>query len=172
MPDRRNEYRTSPPPEPAPEGVSRREFLARVGAAGALAAIAAAGAVALWEPRHFVPGFETPAGLRLPGYAVPAAAGAPALAIAHGMDYDAVVRAAVGALGGIGRFIQKGDVVLLKPNVAFDRPPSLGATTHPETLRAAARLVREAGAARILVADNPINNPVGCFLKSGLTAVA
>jgi uncharacterized protein (DUF362 family) len=63
-------------------------------------------------------------------------------------------------------------VVLIKPNVAFDRPPALAATTHPDALRAVAKLVLEAGARQVIVADNPINSPTGCFLKSGLTAVA
>ena len=57
-----------------------------------------------------------------------------------------MVRAAVDAIGGIGRFIQRGDVVVIKPNVAFERPAVLGATTHPEVLTALIHLVREAGA--------------------------
>jgi uncharacterized protein (DUF362 family) len=61
---------------------------------------------------------------------------------------------------------------MIKPNVAFDRPPALAATTHPAALRAVAKLCFEAGAAKVIVADNPINSPTGCFLKSGLTAVA
>ena len=35
-----------------------------------------------------------------------------------------------------------------------------------------AKLVLEAGAARVFIADNPINSPAGCFLKSGLRQVA
>ena len=61
---------------------------------------------------------------------------------------------------------------MIKPNVAFDRPAALGATTHPDALRAVARLCLEAGAKQVIVADNPINSPVGCFLKSGLQDVA
>ena len=72
----------------------------------------------------------------------------------------------------MGRFIKKGDVVVIKPNVAFDRPPALAATTHPDALRAVAKLCFEAGAHKVIVADNPINSPTGCFFKSGLTAVA
>jgi len=72
----------------------------------------------------------------------------------------------------MGRFIKSGDVVMIKPNVAFDRPPALCATTHPEALRTVAKLVLEAGASKVVVADNPINSPTGCFLKSGLRQVA
>jgi len=160
-------------PDAEAEGkISRREFLARAGATGALVAGAVAGGYALWQPRHFVPGFEEVKGLQLPSYAIEPSGTLPSLAIAHGTDHEKTVRAALGALGGMSRFIRKGDVVMLKPNVAFDRPPALAATTHPETLRAVAKLVLEAGASKVIVADNPINSPTGCFLKSGLRQVA
>ena len=38
---------------------------------------------------------------------------------------------ALDAVGGLMHFVQPGDVVLIKPNVAFDRSPNLGATTNP-----------------------------------------
>jgi len=153
-------------------GISRREFIVRAGATGALLAGAAAGGYALWQPKHFVPGFQPEKGLQLPSYALAPSKTLPSLAIAHGTDHEQTIRAALGALGGMDRFVKKGDVVMLKPNVAFDTPPPLAATTHPETLRAVAKLVLEAGAARVFVADNPINSPTGCFLKSGLRQVA
>lgn len=152
--------------------INRREFLLRAGAAGALIAGGTLGGLALWQRKHYLPGFEAQTGLELPSYAVDAGKNLPSLAIAHGTDHDKTIRAAIGALGGMERFIKKGDVVMIKPNVAFDRPPSLAATTHPEALRALAKLVMEAGAARVFIADNPINSPAGCFLKSGLRAVA
>jgi uncharacterized protein (DUF362 family) len=83
-----------------------------------------------------------------------------------------MVRAAVEAIGGIGRFVQRGDVVLIKPNVAFERPAVLGATTHPEVLTALIHLVREAGAAEIRVADNPIESPQSCFHRTGIQQAA
>src|ERR1017187_9943536 len=153
-------------------GVSRREFLIRAGATGAMIAGAAAAGFALWQREHFVPGFQSESGLSLPSYKLEPSKVLPSLAIAHGAEHEQVIRAALGALGGMGRFIQKGDIVMIKPNVAFDRPPALAATTHPDALRAVAKLVREAGASKIIIADNPINSPTGCFLKSGLRAVA
>jgi uncharacterized protein (DUF362 family) len=155
-----------------PEPIPRREFLRRAGATGAAIVGGSSAFFYLWQPNHHVPGFGEQQGLQLPSYRVDAPAAAPSMAIAHGSDREAVIRAAIGELGGMGRFVQKGDTVLLKPNVAFDRPPALAATTHPETLAAVARLAREAGAAWVLVADNPINSPTGCFLKSGIAAVA
>lgn len=159
-------------PELPEDAVSRREFLVRLGITGAFIAGSGIAAHQLWERQHFVPGFEEQKGLQLRSYAPDPSKVLPSLAIAHGVEHEKTIRAAMTALGGMGRFIQKGDVVVIKPNVAFDRPPPLAATTHPDALRAVAKLVLEAGASKVLVADNPINSPAGCFLKSGLTAVA
>lgn len=159
-------------PEDGEARLGRRDFLTRAGATVALIGGSVATGVALWQRKHFVPGFQEESGLQLPSFAIKADKTLPSMAIAHGVEHDATIRAAIGALGGIGRFIKKGDVVVIKPNVAFDRPPALAATTHPDALRTVAKLVRGAGASKILVADNPINSPAGCFLKSGLRDVA
>lgn len=155
--------------------LERREFIKRVGRTGLAVAGAAVGATYLYDPRSGAEYFrdqEQTSGIRLPSYRVDRGAGAVELAVARGQDPEQLVRAALGALGGIESFIQKGDVVLLKPNVAFDRPPALGATTHPDVLRAVALLCRQAGARKIVVADNPINQPEGCFFKSGIQQAA
>ena len=69
-------------------------------------------------------------------------------------------------------FIGKGDRVLIKVNAAFATPASLGATTNPEVLAAVAGLCFKAGAAQVLVTDNPINNPDSCFEITGLANAA
>ena len=60
----------------------------------------------------------------------------------------------------------------IKVNAAFATPATLGATTNPETLVAVAELCFKAGAAQVLVTDNPINNPDSCFEISGLANAA
>ncbi len=77
-----------------------------------------------------------------------------------------MVTAALKEMGGIERFIVKGDVVVVKPNVAFDKNPDLAATSSPDTVAAVVRLCLEAGARKVIVADNPINNPESCFFKT------
>lgn len=101
----------------------------------------------------------------------------PRISVATGemSQADRLVRAAVGELApgaGINRFVTRGDVVLIKPNVGFDRPPYLGATTHPQVVRALIRLCREAGAREILITDDPIETPAACFARSGIQQVA
>lgn len=161
-----------PPVTPDPKGMDRRQFIRHLMLTGATATGATAAGLLLWQRKHFVPGFGEKSGISLPSFATELARTQVNLGIAHGTDRIATTRAAIDALGGIKRFVQKGDVVMLKPNVAFDRPPALAATTHPDSLRAVAQLVLEAGAKKVIVADNPINSPAGCFLKSGLKSVA
>ncbi len=72
-------------------------------------------------------------------------------------DRDAVhaaVKRSVDLVGGIHAFVRPGELVLLKPNLLKGRPPEDAVTTHPEIVRAAIRLVREAGGV-VMVADSP-----------------
>ncbi len=152
-----------------PTDAGRREFLVRIGQAGL--AVAGTTAGALWL--HDRPARSRDhAVVRLPRFDVERPAGAVRMAIAHGHSVEAMVRAAVGEMGGIAAFVRRGDVVLVKPNAAFDRGPALAATTRPETISAVVRLCREAGARQVLVADNPINNPEGAFARSGIGPAA
>ena len=101
----------------------------------------------------------------------------PRISVAIGGEggFERMVRSAVGGLdpdAGMRRFVGAGDVVLIKPNVGFDRPPHLGATAHPEVVRGVIRLCREAGASEVLLADHPIEAPQVCFARSGIAEVA
>ena len=155
-----------------PSGMGRREFLQQLLLSGTVAGGCGLAGLKLWERTHVVPGFEEKEGLCLPSFAPEVSSVLPELAVARGREHGPTISAAIDALGGMKRFIRPNDTVLIKPNVAFDRPAALATTTHPDALRVVARLVFEAGARKILIADNPINSPAGCFLKSGLEAVA
>lgn len=96
----------------------------------------------------------------------------PELAVVRGTQVDLMVREAVGSLGGIERFINKGEKVLLKPNVGWDRQPEQAANTNPDVVAAVARLCREAGAAEVWVTDVSLNDPQRCFVRSGIQAAA
>lgn len=152
----------------------RRRFLKQT---AVTAGVALAGGWALLAPPQWPLSLRDPDGergkpkkrvLRLPvgGYAVKA--GGNVLGIAHGTQLEACVRGAIDAIGGIGRFIVKGDVVVIKPNVAFERAPALGATTDPELLTVLIRILREAGASEVRIADNPIESPSSCFERTGI----
>ena len=63
-----------------------------------------------------------PAGLD-PVLNVLQAAERPDLAVARGTPPAAIVRAAIGSLGGMKRFVSRGDIVVVKPNIGWDRTP-------------------------------------------------
>jgi uncharacterized protein (DUF362 family)/Pyruvate/2-oxoacid:ferredoxin oxidoreductase delta subunit len=57
-------------------------------------------------------------------------------------------------LGGMGAFVTKGAHAVLKPNFLRPASPDRAVTTHPEIIRAAARLAAEAGAGETVVTDS------------------
>lgn len=94
------------------------------------------------------------------------------LGIVQGEDRVRTVRRSVEALGGMGRFVRKGERVLIKPNVGFATPPEVGATTHPDVVREVVRLCLAAGAAEVLVTDHPTTDPDHAFRVTGIGKAA
>jgi uncharacterized protein (DUF362 family) len=93
----------------------------------------------------------------------------PDLAVASGAA-KAAVGLALDALGGMGRFVKPGQVVVIKPNASFEAPPAWGATTHPDVLAAVIGLALAAGARRVIVADHTMGDAERCFQRTGTTA--
>jgi len=79
-----------------------------------------------------------------------------------------MVRKAIGSLGGISRFVKRGDVVVVKPNMSWDRTPELAATTNPEVVAEIVRMCLEAGATQVKVFDRTCNEPRRCYRHSGI----
>jgi len=95
------------------------------------------------------------------------------VAVAHGDDPAAITRAAVELLGGMGQLVRRGDVVVIKPNMAWDRPPEMAANTNPEVVAALVRMCREAGAATVKVFDHTASpNPAPSYERSGIAEAA
>jgi len=95
------------------------------------------------------------------------------MAVARGGDDpEALVRRAVEALGGIGRFVPHGARVLIKPNLCISgRSYEYAVTTNPWVVGALVKLSREAGASRVLVFDNPTTgSSEDAFTTSGIGA--
>jgi len=74
--------------------------------------------------------------------------------------------------GGMKRFVSRGDVVAIKPNISWARRPEFAAGTNPEVLEAVVELCQEAGAKKVRIADNTINDARRCFALSGAGHVA
>jgi len=146
--------------------LTRRQFLKLTGAAAAGVALFGAGCTA--QPTATTGGAPSPSkGRRQP----PAPTGDQAyLAVARGSDPAAITKAAIAALGGIERFVQSGDDVIIKPNICVDyHPPEYAATTNPTVVATLVSLCRGAGARRVRVMDTPFGGtPESAYAVSGI----
>ena len=71
-------------------------------------------------------------------------------------------------LGGADCFFQKGQRVLIKPNLIVPKGPDIPAQTHPEVIYAMARIVKESGALPV-VGDSPAwSTTAGCLKALGI----
>ncbi len=91
----------------------------------------------------------------------------PDLAVITG-EPGAAARKAVEALGGMPRFVQKGNRVVLKPNMSFASGPDRASNTHPALVFAVAQMCLEAGAEHVMVVDNPLQSAELCLRRAGV----
>jgi len=95
-------------------------------------------------------------------------------AVGAAPDYQVkdLVRKTFDAAGGINRFVSRGSVVAVKPNLSWARAPQFAATTNPEVLQAVVELCQEAGARQVRIVDHTIHDARQCFALSRAGAVA
>jgi uncharacterized protein (DUF362 family) len=105
-------------------------------------------------------------------FTVPTAAGLPAMSVVQGEEPRQNLRRAIQELGGMRRFIGRGDVVVIKPNASWDRTPEQAANTNPDVVAETVRLCFEAGAKTVIVADVSINEPHLSLERSGIGEAA
>lgn len=92
------------------------------------------------------------------------------VAVAEGNDYPAITRKAINALGGMKRFVKTGDLVVVKPNMGWDRSTELAANTHPLVVRTVVAECLAAGARKVKVFDYTCNDARRCYVNSGIKA--
>src|ERR1041385_5335911 len=87
--------------------------------------------------------------------------------------YD-LVKEALDHLGGMQAFVKPGQTVLIKPNQTVYYSAEEGCTTDPLVVGALIRLAREAGAARIQVAESSGGSfsSLECMRITGMAAIA
>ncbi len=151
---------------------NRRAFLAKTGKAGVAITAATAGSLLLFDTELPLPGLLQKTITGLPDFSVDYRAGN-TISIVHGRDRKKTVNMALKLLGGIERFVKQDETVAIKPNVAFATPSILGATTNNELVAEVVRLCYTEGRAKkVIVLDNPINDPASCFALSGIGQAA
>ena len=127
-------------------GMKRRDFLKNMAAGSALLSL---------HPRLFAQ-TGTP----------------PDLALIQGESPGLITKEAISVLGGMDRFVSRGDKVLVKPNIGWDRTPEQGACTNPEVIKTLVELCFEAGAKQVTVMDNPCNPAQRTYVRSGIAEAA
>lgn len=163
-----SETRTAP--EAAPQGMTRREAMLQILRAGGIAAAAVGGGYWL-NARSVRP--EPPRseqGKR--DHRVASRDDLPQMVVARNGEPRELVQRALADLGGIARFVGRQDVVVVKPNIAWDRTPEQAANTNPELVAEVVRHCWAAGAKRVIVTDVSCNEPRRCFQRSGIQAAA
>jgi len=124
--------------------------------------------------RQFIKGAATATAIpfmldTLPFYGTLAhASGEADLVIAKNGSPSRLLQAAMTPLGGMGRFVKKGQRVVIKANIAWARTPEQACTNNPELLSALIKMCYEAGAKRVAVWDHTCDNYQFCFSRSGL----
>jgi uncharacterized protein (DUF362 family) len=157
----------SPPQPPRTEVPSRREVLRRLGIAAGVAVGAGALSRLRWDKggfgQHQAQGQRVVRDFRIKGDTGPLD-----MAVVKNGSPEQLVEAALAAIGGMKRFVSRGDVVAIKPNIGWDRTPLHAANTNPQVVAAIVKACYDAGAKTVVVTDASCNDPGRCFQRSGI----
>jgi len=92
----------------------------------------------------------------------------PDLVAVMGGEPAVMLARALKELGGIGHFVKKGQKVVIKPNIGWDRTPELGANTNPELVGALVKMCKGAGASQVIVFDHTCHDWKKSYTNSGI----
>lgn len=137
--------------------MERRDFLRMMALAGAAVTFTESGAMTLMS-QHFA---ET----------TPGAGNFDLVAVMGGEPAEMFNRA-ISEMGGLGRFVKKGQKVVVKPNIGWDKKPELAANTNPLLVAEIVKQCLKAGAKEVVVFDNTCDNWRKCYTNSGIEAAA
>jgi uncharacterized protein (DUF362 family) len=151
-------------------GLTRREAMLQLLRVGGVAAGAAVAGV--WLSEHSFRPIPAKAEEARRDHRIADDSALPHLVVVKGGEPRELVQRAFDDLGGIRRFVSRQDVVVLKPNIAWDRTPEQAANTNPDLVAEVVRQCWQAGAKRVIVTDVSCNEPRRCFHRSGIQAAA
>jgi uncharacterized protein (DUF362 family) len=129
--------------------MDRREFLKIIGTAAAASALGLRGVERVF-----------------------AAEALPDLVAVRNGEPAALVDAALAGLGGMGRFVTKGQTVVVKPNMGWAVAPENGANTNPATIKRIVEHCLNAGAKKVYVFDNSCDSWRMSYSTSGIEKAA
>jgi uncharacterized protein (DUF362 family) len=106
--------------------------------------------------------------------------GATSMSVSQDNDLVAVMggepaqmyKKAIEAMGGLSRFVKKGQKIVVKPNIGWDKSPELAANTNPDLVAAIVKDCFAAGASEVTVFDNTCDEWQACYRNSGIENAA
>jgi uncharacterized protein (DUF362 family) len=90
----------------------------------------------------------------------------------EGADCVKLISKSFDTFGGLKKFINKGDVVTIKPNMSFAKEPIYAANTNPEVVAEMVKLCFENGAKKVYVVDNTLTDSRMAYQLSGIAKAA
>ncbi len=90
----------------------------------------------------------------------------------NGESPYAITKKAIETLGGMSKFIAKQDIVMVKPNIGWNRTIEQAANTNPEVLKAVIESIFNAGAKKVIVMDNSCHKAADTYRRSGIEEMA
>jgi uncharacterized protein (DUF362 family) len=89
-----------------------------------------------------------------------------------GGEPDVMFKRAIAEIGGMSKFVKKGQRVVVKPNIGWDRKPELAADTNPQLIEEIVRQCFAAGAKEVTVFDHTCDDWIKCYKNSGIEDAA
>ncbi|MCU7495035.1 MAG: DUF362 domain-containing protein [Ignavibacteria bacterium] len=89
-----------------------------------------------------------------------------------GGEADVMFDRAIASIGGMKRFVKKGQTVVVKPNIGWDVVPEKGANTNPKLVKRIIEHCFNAGAKEVFVFDHTCDYWTKCYSNSGIERAA
>lgn len=94
------------------------------------------------------------------------------LVAVKGGEPDVMFDKAIEALGGMKKFVKKGQKVVVKPNIGWDTAPERAANTNPKLVGRIVEHCYNAGAKEVYVLDHTCDEWQRCYKNSGIEKAA
>lgn len=105
-----------------------------------------------------------------------AASGVPDLVAVRNGEPDTMFNKAIELMGGMNKYVKKGQTVVVKPNIGWNKSPEVGANTNPLLVKTVVEHCLQAGAKKVYVFDNVAYSSTGmadqCYKNSGIEDAA
>lgn len=90
------------------------------------------------------------------------------MAAVLGGEPDEMFDRGIEALGGMSKFVKKGQTVVVKPNIGWDKSPEMAANTNPALVKRIIEHCYSAGAEKVYVFDHTCDEWELCYKNSAI----